>query len=246
MKTQRGISLIELMVSVALGLLLLLGLGTIFVSINQTSHLRRDLSELQNNERMAMIFLAAGIRNAGSYPMSGAVAAVDLSASAVVGTGTASAGTDTFSVSFVAASGVSANQGCSAPLTAGAIYTDKFSVKDAGTSKGYLQCEETTAGVTTTIPLVAGVQGMNVLYGVDPITGSNCTGSVANYLTAAQVTAATIWPTKTTGSCSSPFGGTQIKTITTVLIFTNPLAGQPGQLSNTVTLTQTIPYMNGL
>jgi type IV pilus assembly protein PilW len=65
---------------------------------------------------------------------------------------------------------------------------------------------------------------MNVLYGVD-VTGD---GSVDEYLPANSVAA---WTT--------------VKTVNTTLIFTNPLNGQPGQPA-TVSLTQTIPYMNGL
>ena len=41
MKTQRGFSLIELMVAIAIGLLLLFGLDMVFVTMNQTYTLRQ-------------------------------------------------------------------------------------------------------------------------------------------------------------------------------------------------------------
>lgn len=244
MKTQRGLSLVELMVSITIGLLLLLGLGTIFVSMKQTSTLRQGLSALQNNERMAMMFLETSIHTAGYYPsatvittsaatefpVDGAIAA----GQALSGTG-ANAGADTLSVRFVAesAAGMTSSQGCSAALNPGDLYRDDFSI--AG---GNLTCNETdkTAG-TATVPvtLITGLTAMNVLYGVDP----TCTGSVTEYLTAAQVTAA-VW----VGVCPAPYGA-QLKTVNITLTFTNPLAGQSGQPA-TISIAQTTLYMNGL
>lgn len=231
MKTQRGLSLVELMVSITIGLFLLLGLGTIFVSINQTSRLRQGLSALQNNERMAMTFLETSIHNAGYYPdpVSGVAPANPLS-----GTGTGM-GTDTLSVQFVAASGVSASQGCTAQLNAGDSYTDTFSV-----TGGNLTCIENDYGpiagtsavpAVTNVNLITGLSGMNVLYGVDPA----CTGSVTKYVKAAGVTG---------GVCTTPLGS-ELKAVNVTLLFTNPLAGQPGQAA-TISVTQTTPYMNGL
>jgi hypothetical protein len=150
-------------------------------------------------------------------------------------------------VSFVAASGVSASQGCSAALTAGDSYTDTFSIPTTGPNVGYLTCTEVDSGPiaagTSTVPLVGGapgtgtnVLGMNVLYGVDLA----CSGSVTNYLVASQITPAATW----TDICSAPFGA-KIKTVTVTLLFANPLYGETGQPSG-VSLTQTMPYMNGL
>ena len=230
MRTQRGVSLIELMVSITIGMFLLLGLGTIFVSLNQTSQLKQGLSALQNNERMAMMFMAASIYNAGYYPnpLSGVPPA-----SPLTGFGSATAGMDTLTVSFVAASGVSANQGCTAPLNAGDSYTDTFSV-----TGGNLNCAETdNGGAPTNYTLITGLSGMNVLYGVDP----TCTGSVTEYLSANQAALAMPWPA---GVCTPPLGS-QIKTVNVNLIFANPLASQASQ-PGTISITQTMPYMNGM
>lgn len=237
MKTQRGLSLVELMVSITIGLLLLLGLGTIFVSMKQTSTLRQGLSALQNNERMAMMFLETSIHTAGYYPnpVSGVAPANPLS-----GTGTG-VGTDTLSVRFVAenAAGMTSSQGCSATLNPGDSYTDTFSVPTAGANAGNLTCLENDGGPTAVAPtqvtLITGLSGMNVLYGVDP----TCTGSVTEYLTAAQVTASE-W----VGVCPSPYGA-QLKTVNITLTFTNPLAGQSGQPA-TISIAKTTLYMNGL
>jgi type IV pilus assembly protein PilW len=235
MKTQRGLSLIELMVALTIGLFMLGGLGLVFLSMNQTFTLRERLSALQENERMAMSILGTSIHNAGFYPDPlNVTAATQFPASGSfvatqVISGTTGAGnTDTLSVRFAA--GATSSQGCSSSLIAGNLYTDIFSV--AG---GYLVCTETnnTAGTTSVVNLIGSdstigsVKGMSMLYGVDT-TGA---GSTTEYLNATQVAAAGLWAS--------------VKTIQITLIFNNPLQGQPGQ-NPTVSLTQTIPYLIGL
>ena len=61
MKKQRGSGLIELMVSIAIGLILLLGMSTVFLTVNKTFKDRQGLGDLQNSQRMAMSFISAGI-----------------------------------------------------------------------------------------------------------------------------------------------------------------------------------------
>lgn len=234
MKAQRGVSLVELMVAMTIGLFLVLGLGTMFYSMRQTFIARQGLSALQDSERMAMTFLSAGIQGAGYFPnaltgstFSGTSACADGTVSqagwTLFGCTGVAANTDTLSVRFITPlAGTTNIQGCSAGLPANALVTDVFSV--AG---GNLVCTETVtnaATVTTVIPLVSGVAGMSILYGVDT-TG---TGSVTKYQLASAVTA---WPT--------------VKTVRLTLAFNNPLAGQPGQVA-TINLTRTVPYMNGL
>ncbi len=240
MSAQRGFGLVEMMVAITIGLFLILGLGTIFYSMRQTSIARQGLSDLQNNERMAMTFLGAGIQGAGFYPISNpftttAVTAFPLvsgsflAGQSIAGTGTGGGygvsspvGTDTLSVRFVTPPSSAPGaviQGCATGLTSNTLYTDVFSVQMVnGTST--LVCTESG----TAIPLIAGVQGMSVRYGVDPTSS----GSVTSYVSA-------------TGVTNWAF----VKTVSVTLQFTNPLAGQPGQ-SATVNFTRTIPYMNGL
>ena len=246
MKTQRGVSLVELMVSIAIGMLLLLGLGTIFFSVNQTSQLRHGLSDLQNNERMAMIFLRTSIHNAGYYPnpISSTAATqfpTDGSSFAagqtLFGTGSGVGGADTLSVRFAAASGVTSSQGCSATLNPGDLYRDDFSVSVPGGNLICTETDKTTGTAPVSVTLITGLSGMNVQYGVDPA----CTGSVTEYLTA-NLIASSVW----TGVCTPPLGS-QVKTVNVTLTFNNPLAGQAGQSTHqTINITETIPYMNGL
>lgn len=238
MRTQRGFSLIEMMVALTIGLFLILGLGTVFYSMRQTSIAMQGLSALQDGERMSMAFLGASIQGAGYFPnplTTTAATQFPLTApfvtngQSITGTGNGSGygaaspvGTDTLSVRFVTPLAGAIIQGCSTGMPANTLYTDTFSIQ-AVNGKPVLACSENGGAA---IPLVAGVQGMSVLYGVvDAATGGS---SVTEYLAA---TAVTNWAA--------------VKTVSITLQFTNPLAGQPGQPA-TVAFTRTIPYMDGL
>lgn len=236
MKTQRGLSLVELMVALTIGLFLLLGLGTMFSAMRQTSNARNGLSALQDSERMAMVFLGSAVQGAGSFPIGSSpgfntailefpVAAASsqvppyIAGQSIAGTTGATSGTDTLSVRFRSnpvSAAVGAIQGCSASITtSNVLYTNTFSV-----SNGNLVC--TQNGTDT--PMVSGVAGMTVLYGVDP----GNTGSVTAYVTASSVT-----------------NWSAVKTVNITLQFTNPLAGQPGQPA-TVNFSRTIAVMSAI
>jgi type IV pilus assembly protein PilW len=65
MRSQRGVSLIELMVAVAIGSLLMLGLIQIFSATNLSAQMGTALSRVQENGRFALDFMRADIRMAG-------------------------------------------------------------------------------------------------------------------------------------------------------------------------------------
>lgn len=62
---QKGLSLIELMIAIVLGLLITGGMIQLFVSSKQTYRIQENLSRLQENGRFAMHFLTHDIRMAG-------------------------------------------------------------------------------------------------------------------------------------------------------------------------------------
>ena len=62
---QHGVSLIELLVALLLGLVLIAGIGHLFMSANRTYLLQEELSRIQENARVAMDILARDIRMAG-------------------------------------------------------------------------------------------------------------------------------------------------------------------------------------
>lgn len=65
--SQRGLSLVELMIAVGLGVFLTWGAVEAFLSGKQTYSMQQAVSRIQENGRLAQEFLAFDIRNAGSY-----------------------------------------------------------------------------------------------------------------------------------------------------------------------------------
>ena len=63
--SQRGLSLVELMIAMLLGLFLIGGLLQIFISSRQTYRMQEGLSRLQENGRFAIDFISRDIRMAG-------------------------------------------------------------------------------------------------------------------------------------------------------------------------------------
>lgn len=193
-KYQAGVGIIELMVSVAIGLFLLLGLSTTFFNMKSTSNSRQGLSALQNKERIAMTFVAGSIQSAGQFTQPcvtntavectskldtvfGATSPFS-SGQVVSGTSGSVTGTDTFSTRFSSSASTDI-VGCGAATTAGTTYTDTFSIN----ASGNLVCVETPSGGTAaSYTLVSGVGGMQVLYGV--VTAGD---SVGRYYTATSV-----------------------------------------------------------
>ena len=213
-KMQQGSGLIELMISMAIGLILVLGISLVFVSVNNINKDRQGLSNLQNSQRLAMSFISSGIYNAGYYPNPLAVSPIASNQALV---GTESGTNDTLTIRFVAPSGTSITpfQGCTATLTPGNVYSNTFSV-----SAGNLVCTQTdiTAGTTATVVnLSTGLSGLDIVYGVDT-TGD---GSAETYRNASTAT----WGT--------------VKTVMVTLLFTNPLSDVVGQPA-TKSLTQIV------
>jgi len=64
---QRGLSLIELMIAMALGLVIILGVTQVFVGSSQTYRLSDSLGKLQENSRFSMGTIQRDARMAGHY-----------------------------------------------------------------------------------------------------------------------------------------------------------------------------------
>ena len=70
-RMQRGVSIVELMISMAIGALLIAGLTQVFMGTRTTYELQDSLSRVQENSRFAYHFLAREIRQAGSSGCAG-------------------------------------------------------------------------------------------------------------------------------------------------------------------------------
>ena len=202
--------MIEIMISLSIALFLMTGLFALFLSTKQNSVAQSALSQLQDDQRMAMNMLAFIIQQAGYFPNpQTATLATALPVDAtflgegqsVLGTVTVGA-TQQISIRFVAAADFSMDcNGRSNP--SGTNVTNTFAIVS-----NELTCA-VNAGAARS--LVAGISALSAQYGVDP----DATGSVSQYLNPGQMTTA-LWQS--------------VRSVRVTLTFLNPLAGQPGQL----------------
>lgn len=221
---QRGFTLVELMVTVAIALFLLGGLLTILQNVRATYNNQQLLAQLQDQQRFAMTVLTDVIQAGGYFPDPiGMTAGSALPAAGAyqVGqafTGTQGGGPDSIGVRYVTANGdgVILCDGSSNLGPGNQLYTNVFTVVPPGGGvPGQLLC---TLNGNPALALVSGVQGLTIYYGVKrnpAITDYN----VDTYLTANQMLQA------------GPNGNDwlNISSVRIILTFTNPLAGQPGQ-----------------
>ena len=237
-KRQRGIGLVEIMVSMVIALFLLLGIGTIFITTRSTYGDQQGLSNLQDNERLAMFMLTNVIQLGGYFPdprNSTAALSLPVPFSTYSVAGQAVSGSeggapnvpDTVQVRFMTAPNDGLQNCIGGTNTTGAnvVYDNLFSLNG-----NTLQCTVTVnGGAATTQPLVTGVSDMQVLYGVDT-TGSS-SGSVTQYLTKTQIDA---------GINGSNWAN--VKSVRITLSFVNPLSGPAGVAP--ISFTKIVPVMN--
>jgi type IV pilus assembly protein PilW len=235
---QRGFTLVELMVTVAIAMFLLFGLFHIVQNVRVTYANQQLLAQLEDAQRLAMVMITDVTQEAGYFPNPVAYSAADLPAVGAFQQGQAIYGThpnglnppgDTLQVRYMTLSGDGILNCHGTSNTSGAtfVYTNTFSVDQA---TGQLMCDPGDG--TGPLPLVTGVTNLQVLYGVKrnfAITGND----VDTYLTGSQMLA-TDWP--------------NVTSVTITLTFPNPLAAtttsEGVNQPPTLTFTRVIDVMN--
>jgi type IV pilus assembly protein PilW len=198
---QRGFTLVELMIAILIGLFLVGGLLTLTSAMKRTGSIQSGLSQMHDNERIALSLMTDVIQSSGYFPSpigsataSSAFVATGSWAAAqtILGTdvGSGSTQTDTISVRYASAGSDGVLNCLGATSAVAATWIANFTLDGAGN----LQCQLTTNGtVGTPTPIATGVQYMQILYGVQTNTSSG-TFSVDTYLTATQVNSGSYWP----------------------------------------------------
>jgi type IV pilus assembly protein PilW len=234
----RGFTLVEIMIAIALGLFLIGGLLTLVQAMRRTATNQSGLSQLQDNERMAMQLITDVVQSTGYFT------------NPVLNTAAGEFPAATYGPAVFTFSG----QGLVGNVGAPDIITSRY--ETAGTNVGdnainctgntsmlpakwvnqitvtnnYLTCTLwVDAAQPVTVALVPGITTMTVLYGVQTGQGS-ATNSADSYLDAVGVTAGNYWGA--------------VKSVQVTLTFINPMFGQPGQTSPTVQFMRTIDVMN--
>lgn len=250
-RLQRGFTLVELMIAILIGLFLVGGLLTLTGAMKRTGSIQSGLSQLHDGERMALSLMTDTIQSSGYFgfvvPLPTApptpsstfpvLAPFTAAGQIIYGKdgGSVTAQTDSVTVRYTTLGGDGVLNCLGLTSATAASWVATFQLDGAGN----LQCvlkNVTTGAAATTAYLVANVQNMQILYGVQT-NGTSGTYSVDTYLTATQVTANSQW--------------LNVISVQITLWFTNPLycstnctAGQQTTQNQYTSVTRTIALMN--
>jgi len=168
--TQDGFTLVELMVGMTIGLVLLLVIGTVFVSSQGVFREQEDNARVQENGRFALEIIGRSIKQAGHVEMPFTGFKVEFIGTAISGTNGGVGVADTLTVQFEGSIG---DSDCEGKLVdaAGKIIQNHFNI-DAANAE--LQCEGKISD-TPSAPgappvgqvLLSNVEDLQILYGVD-------------------------------------------------------------------------------
>jgi type IV pilus assembly protein PilW len=219
-----------------------------------TSLAQNGLSQLQDNERLAMRIMTDVIQATGDYPNpvantpNLAFPALPLApplafakSQSIVGTALAVPPGDVIAVRYATGNDATGNPDKLTNCVGGesvvpVTFVNVFSI-DANNN---LQCQLTTIDAaggqkTVTATLVSGVTNLQIKYGMKTNTAVT-TKAVDAYLDAGQINALPNPP-------GYAFPWIYIKSVKLTLTFSNPLAAQPGQPA-TISLTRVVNVMN--
>jgi type IV pilus assembly protein PilW len=234
-RSQRGFTMLELLVATTISVFLLGGLFATLQGTRQAYTQQSQLAQLQDNQRLAMTIIAGVVESSGYFPspqtysasnfMTAPTGAFTTVGQSIVGTASAAAPGDTITVRYgadVADNVYNCRGGVNtggAPITM--VNTFKVAVDAAGVS--WLVCND---GVQD-YQLVSGITDMQLSYGVHlgPTTGS-CTDT---YQTSAQMVA-------------TPANWNVVCSVIVTLTFNNPAS--LGAANATVPVTRVIALMN--
>jgi type IV pilus assembly protein PilW len=237
--SQRGFTLIELMIALLIGVFLLGALLTIVQTNRAVFGNQSQLAQLQDSERMAMTMIADVVQQAGYFPdpttntLGGTltpVAPFTAAGQAFYGTYTASVPGDSISVRYMTAGGdgILNCSGLSNPVGGpNKLYVNTFQV-----SNGQLVCNMngTTYNLVSGVGNNSGVTNLTILYGVKTNAGA-IGNNVDTYLNASQMTVAN-W--------------SNVLTVMIELTFTNPLYTGNATQPTTITVQRVVGVMNQL
>jgi type IV pilus assembly protein PilW len=177
MRLQAGFTLLEMMVSLSLGLLLVAGIGAIFVGSNQTNRVQTDNARIQEAGRYALEFIGRSLRQAGYTAVSVLPNNTHMTFSGVPISGVNTAcpsGSPVSDIVTVQYDGTAGEQDCQAgAVTAGEVVQQTFFIENNA-----LRCNAVRANAAPTPPtacpaagagseLLPNVEDLQVLFGID-------------------------------------------------------------------------------
>lgn len=219
-KTQRGFTMVELMVAVTIGLALTIVVATLFLHSRSTYGSTDETSRMQENMRYAQELLNRMVHHASytsspnvykdvedSVSNSSAAVVFDAAQPALAATDGGNGGTpaqalpDSFIVRFQGTGPAGAADGavtdCQGRAVDGTqISVNRFYIRPVGTNGGpALWCDATLAGVTTEAEIVPDVENMQLVFGEDLVDDNGNAirdGSVEKYTELGALTVPTL------------------------------------------------------
>lgn len=240
----RGFSLIELLIAILIALFLIGGVLVVEQGVHRSYQDDSGFAQLEDEERFAMTIVTEAVESAGYYPdptsnvpnsnvlmpettSTPQGASIPFAgAQPIVGIYQAASPNDSIASRFVAGPAASVDLCTGSNTTSGVEYQTYLYVTNGSDGKPYLYCELATAGAWASSPvqLVAGIQNMQIMYGVS----ANGAQNVQGYMFASDVTTKGYWP--------------DVSSVKVTLTVTNPIASDPGQPA-TVQFTRVISVM---
>ena len=178
-RVTRGLSLVELMISLALGLLLIAAVGTLYLGGNRTYLAEQDASQIQDAGRYALDAIGRALRQAGYANTSSNQAAA---MTPFTGTPIKSVSDDCPSAFTIQYDGIAGEKDCEAnTMVAGQMVQQTFFVgEDFGetsdTTVPSLRCDAdrptpiTCPTARNGAALLRNVEDLEILYGIDTNT----------------------------------------------------------------------------
>jgi len=184
-KQQGGYTLLELMIAGVIGLILLLGVMQIYLSASRTNNFQSSVIEVQDKGRFILALLEKDLQRAGWSNIDPGVdlgtldAHIDFSSSS---NGTGFNSSDAIRIRYESDTedGVDADYSCDGAFVPdGELIVNTYSITDTdGDGIGALVCNGRE--------LIEGVESLQLLYGVESITGTQ-DGIVDGYVSAASI-----------------------------------------------------------
>jgi len=180
---QLGLTLVELMIAMTLGLLILLAVASIYIGSRQTFRMQEENARLQETGRYALEVVGRSIRQAGFWnmPLNPVASATAFGGTPITGANGAAGASDTVTVQYDYLAGDRDCEG-TVPSTLAAppaFVTDAYRL--TGTN---LECDGTDADATFQ-PLVSDIEDVQILYGLDTVGNDQSADQYTPTLTAA-------------------------------------------------------------
>lgn len=156
---QHGLSLVELMIAITLGLIILFAVIAVYTGSRQSFRMQEENARLQESGRFALEIVGRSARQAGFWnmPINPVATATGFGGVPINGTNGA---TDTITVQY---DGLAGDRDCEGTvLAANAVVTEVYSIN----ANNELVCDGIDANAAAS-PLVGNVEDMQILYGSD-------------------------------------------------------------------------------